>query len=215
MPDLALSSPDQRRSPPPPACCADGHALADGPARENLRVAMDQLSWAESAQGSGHAAVLCHALTEVARALSGLHAYSPAENYLAKALRLACVMGATDSHGDLCCALAEVATNVAELAEARGEPVHAVRAARNRARDHAFEAAGLAAHTADPQWEIKLLLRASDVLDRCGDHDDAVRLQHRALVLMGLTNSDLPDAAWPGGDAASDTPQAAAGTTLM
>jgi hypothetical protein len=134
---------------------------------------------------------------------------------LTKALRLAWVMGATDSRADLSCALAEVATNVAELAEARGEPNHAVRAARDRARDHAFEAAGLAAHTTDPQWEIKLLLRASDVLDRCGDHDDAVHLQHRALVLMGLQNRDLPDDPWPAADAGLDSLPAAAGTALM
>ena len=39
---------------------------------------------------------------------------------------------------------------------------------------------------------MKLLLRASDVLDRCGDHDDAVLLQQRALVLLGLNHPDLP-----------------------
>jgi hypothetical protein len=37
---------------------------------------------------------------------------------------------------------------------------------------------------ADPDWEIKVLLRVSDVLDRCGDRDDAVQLQTRALRLM-------------------------------
>ena len=40
------------------------------------------------------------------------------------------------------------------------------------------------ARVADPQWEIKVLLRVSDVLDRCGDHDDAVELQSRAMRLM-------------------------------
>ena len=48
----------------------------------------------------------------------------------------------------------------------------------------AFEAARVAAHAADPHWEIKVLLRASDVLDRCGDHDDAITMQTRAMTLM-------------------------------
>jgi len=39
------------------------------------------------------------------------------------------------------------------------------------------DAARLAGQTTEPHWEVKLLLRASDVLDRCGDHDDAVLMQ--------------------------------------
>ena len=89
-------------------------------------------------------------------------------------------------------ALAEVATNVAELAQASGEPSDAVRGARSRSRQHAFEVARLAGHTADPQWELKLLLRASDVFDRGGDHDNPVQLQRRALVLMGLQHAAPP-----------------------
>ena len=42
----------------------------------------------------------------------------------------------------------------------------------------------LAGHVADAQWEVTVLLRISDVLDRCGDHDDAVQLQARAMGLM-------------------------------
>ena len=66
------------------------------------------------------------------------------------------------------------------------------RPARDRARDQAFEAARLAGLATDPNWEIRVLLRASDVLDRCGDHDDSVLLQQRALVLMGMGQADLP-----------------------
>ena len=48
-----------------------------------------------------------------------------------------------------------------------------------------FEASATGARSvADPQWEITVLLRVSDVLDRCGDHDDAVALQSRAMRLM-------------------------------
>jgi hypothetical protein len=170
---------------------ADGAPLVDGAARDALRQAMRQLSDAESRTGPSQAATLCHALTEAARALAGLHAYGPAESYLAQALRWAAVLGSPDLRADLQCALAEVATNAADLAQALGESGPASRQARDRARDHAFEAAQLAAQTSDPHWEVKLLLRASDVLDRCGDHDDAVQMQQRALVLMGLHNPEL------------------------
>jgi hypothetical protein len=165
---------------------ADGAAMADGPARDALRQAMHQLSDAQARNDPGMPAALCHALTEAARALAGLHAYSPAESYLAQALRWARLMGGPDLRADLQCALAEVATNAADLAQLRGERGPEGRRARDRARDHAFEAARLAGQTTDPHWEVKLLLRASDVLDRCGDHDDAVHLQQRALALIGL-----------------------------
>ena len=170
---------------------ADGSALGDGVARDALRQAMHQLSDAELVQGKHRAPAMCQALTEAARALAGLHAYGPAESHLAQALRWAMLMGGHDLSADLHCAWAEVATNAADLTDAQGEHGRS-RAARDRARDHAFEAARLAGLTTDPNWEIRLLLRASDVLDRCGDHDDSVLLQQRALVLMGMGQADLP-----------------------
>jgi len=191
MPSTALAEPDARHAQ---GLSADGAPLSSGPERDALRQAMRQLSDVEAQAGPGQPAALCHALTEAARALAGLHAYGPAESYLAQALRWAAVMGGTDLRADLQCALAEVATNAADLAQLRGDTGPAGRRARDRARDHAFEAARLAGQTTDPHWEVKLLLRASDVLDRCGDHDDAVLMQHRALVLMGLNNPELPDA---------------------
>jgi hypothetical protein len=171
---------------------ADGAALGDGAARDLLRQAMQQLGDAELVQGNHRAPALCQALTDAARALAGLHAYGPAESHLAQALRWALQMGGHDLGADLHCAWAEVATNAADLAQAQGERARC-RAALDRARDHACEAARLAGLATDPQWEIRLLLRASDVLDRCGDHDDSVLLQQRALVLMGMGQSTLPD----------------------
>jgi hypothetical protein len=182
----------ERQAPRTEGLRSDGVPLADGPAREVLRQAMRQLDEAEARDDQGLPAAMCHALTEAARALAGLHAYSPAESYLAQALRWACVMGSPDLRADLQCALAEVATNAADLAKLRGERGAEGRRARDRARDHAFEAARLAALVTDSHWEVKLLLRASDVLDRCGDHDDAALMQQRALELMGLNNPDLP-----------------------
>jgi uncharacterized membrane protein YccC len=94
------------------------------------------------------------------------------------------VMGAVDTRADLCCKLAELASQVADLAESNGEQPNTVRRARDRARDQAFEAVRLADQRADPHWEIGLLLRACDVLVRCGDHDDAAQLKLRANKLM-------------------------------
>lgn len=170
---------------------ADGAALGDGTARDALRQAMHQLSDAELVQGGHRAPAMCQALTEAARALAGLHAYGPAESHLAQALRWALQMGGHDLAADLHCAWAEVATNAADLAEAQAEHARS-RAARDRARDQAFEAARLAGLATDPNWEIRVLLRASDVLDRCGDHDDSALLQQRALVLMGMGQAVLP-----------------------
>lgn len=163
--------------------------LGDAAARDALRQALALLDEAERSQAP---AALCHALTETARALAGLQAYAAAEHNLAQAQRWALAMGATDLRADLACAAAELAARAADLARSRGNDGGDVRRARDRARDQAFEAARLAGQTADPHWEIKVLLRASDVLDRCGDHDDAVQMQHRALVLMGLHDPDAP-----------------------
>lgn len=211
---LRAQSPVQRQQRHASGLSADGAALGDGLAREALRQAMHALSAAEASNGSARVPAMCHALTEAARALAGLHAYSPAESHLAQALRWAGLMGGHDLLADLHCAWAEVATNAADLSTAQAEPAHS-RAARDRARDHAFEAARLAGLATDPNWEIRLLLRASDVFDRCGDHDDAMLLQQRALVLMDMGHGDLPaDDALAGGTALDGAPQTAPGTLM-
>jgi hypothetical protein len=179
--------PDHANPPTDPRsiidAAADGQALGTGPARESLWRSLQALSQAELETGPGRPAALCQALTETASALAGLQAYSPAESHLAQALRWAMVMGAVDTRADLCCKLAELASQVADLAESNGEQPNTVRRARDRARDQAFEAVRLADQRADPHWEIGLLLRACDVLARCGDHDDAAKLKLRANKL--------------------------------
>lgn len=163
---------------------ADGMALADGAPREGLRQAVEQLSAAEADTGAGWVARLCQAHKSMAIALSRLQAYSPAQSHLTQALHWATVMGAADVLGDLHCAMAEVATSGAEQARALGASAERLRPLRERCRDLAHEAARWAARTTDPQWELRLLLRASDVLARCGEHDDAAQLQSQALALM-------------------------------
>ena len=163
---------------------ADGLALADGFHRQGLHEAIEQLSAAEADTGSGWVARLCQAHKGMAIALSRLRAYSPAQSHLTQALHWAKVMGAADVRADLHCAMAEVATSGAEQARAHGASPERLRPLQERCRELAHEAARLATQTADPQWEIRLLLRASDVLARCGEHDDAAQLQHQALLLL-------------------------------
>ena len=67
----------------------------------------------------------------------------------------------------------------------------------------------------DPQWEIRVLMRASDVLDRCGDHDDAVLLQQRAMVLMGLHNAAADPAPLQADAGGSDDATSTAPNLLM
>jgi len=185
--DLALHSPAAGQ-------CADGLAVGhDEAARDNLRLAMLQLGEIEFIAGDhphiSFAPALCQALTETARALAAVHAYSTADSYLDKALHWAQVMSSTDTQAELLCAMAEVSANRADLAEAQ-EDRDTRRLARDHAREQSFAAARMARQTTDPQWEIRVLLRASDVLDRLGDHDDAVHIQQRAMELMGLQDSD-------------------------
>ncbi len=154
-------------------------ALPDSPARSALREAAKSLDLAEQFHMPLE---MCLALAQMARCYRGLNALVPAETYLEQAYRWAGVLGAVDQSLELLCQMTETSGALAEqLQNRRGEGAEA---ALERTRDRAFEAAGMAAHVADPQWEIKVLLRISDVLDRCGDHDDAVQLQSRAMRLM-------------------------------
>ena len=208
-PRFRLPHPDWPTGPQPhthtqPHALADGLALADGPRREALRQAVLMLDLAEAASGQTQPALLCHAHKGMAVALSRMQAYSPAQSHLAQALRWATVMGGIDQCADLNCALAEVSASAVEQALAHGAPADSLRHARERCRDLAFEGARLACRTSDPQVEMHLLLRASDVLDRCGDHDDAAQLQQRALHLMGLH----ADTAGLSASADDDTPPA-------
>ena len=67
-------------------------------------------------------------------------------------------------------------------------------AALGRARDYVAQAAERAGQVADSRWEIQVLLRISDVLDRCGDRSEAVLLQTRAMRLMAWEDTaPLPE----------------------
>jgi tetratricopeptide (TPR) repeat protein len=151
----------------------EAQAMLRSPARSALREAAAALDEAERYQQPLEMSL---ALAQVARCYRALQALGPAEACLERALAWARTLGAADQAVEILCLLAETSCSLAELRRSH--------AALERTRDRAFEAAGLAGHVSDPRWEIKVLLRISDVLDRCGDHDDAVQLQSRAMRLM-------------------------------
>ena len=149
-------------------------------AREALREAMSALDAAEAA---GEPARLSQALAHVSRSLRKIGALADAVWYAKRGLQLARGLSAVDASVDALCELAELAVERSALLDDQDEPRGAERL-RDSARDHCFEAAQLALRSADPQWEITVLLRVSDLFDRLGDHDDAIVLQCRAVELM-------------------------------
>lgn len=153
--------------------------LLDEPARQALRQASSEL---DAAERSAQPFAMSQALLQMARSHAALGAAASTEAYLELALRWARMTGSNDHIVDLLCELCEAAALLAEREE--GVRCGNGHRARERARDHAFEASALAGRVADAGWEVQVLLRISDVLNRCGDHDDAAQLQTRAIRLM-------------------------------
>jgi tetratricopeptide (TPR) repeat protein len=165
-----------------------------GPAREALALAIRAL---EAVEFVPVPMLQARALADVAHAYRALGALDVAQSHLQQALRWARCLGA-DAEVELLCELAELA--VAQAAQVQAEDRRAAHAHRERARDHAFEAATLACRAADAHWEVHVLLRVSDALDRCGDHSDAIALQCRALHLLSQDEAPALNAD-PRGDA--------------
>ena len=158
----------------------EGRAMLHSPARTALRQAAAALDEAERYK---QPLEMCLALAQMARCYRGLQALGPAERYLEQALAL----GAHPRRGR---------PERRDPVPAGGNQLFArpncMRATTRAAAMQRWSARAIApsrppawpARVSDPQWEIKVLLRISDVLDRCGDHDDAVELQSRAMRLM-------------------------------
>jgi tetratricopeptide (TPR) repeat protein len=156
-------------------------------AREALRRACDALGRAEA---GGCAALIAQALRGVAQAYGALRAWSTAEAYLEMALRWAAAMQATDAEVEVLCDLCDTGVQLAEQQDAAAPGSGS--AARERVRDHAFSASARAGRVSDADWEVKVLLRVSDALNRLGDHDEAAALQSRALERMsGSPRTDV------------------------
>lgn len=158
----------------------DPAAFPPGPElRDALRTAVARL---DAAELTGRPQELSLALIPVASCYRTLGAHLAAQDVLRQALRHARLVGSSELLTDVLCELAETACRLAE--ELQRADQAGARAARERARDEAFEAASLAHRCTDETWSAQALLRISDVLNRCGDHDDAAWLQARAVVLM-------------------------------
>lgn len=180
------------KAPPMHGLMAEGRSILSSPARSALRQSAAALDKAERFKQPLEMSL---ALAQMARCYRALQAPAPAEWYLERALSWARTLGAVDQSVEILCLLAETSCTLAELHARDG--TRRSHAALERTRDRAFELSRLAGHVADPQWEIKVLLRISDVLDRCGDHDDAVELQSRAMRLMYGPQAGLDGAAHP------------------
>lgn len=151
---------------------------ADPEARAALREAMDAL---DLAQASGLAWAVAEAHLGLARNYRQLGEPGFALALLLQGL--AAAQGA-DQRVELLCHCVGTLAEQAERLEAGRARNTAASAARDAAREHIAEASRLAARVADPHWEVKVLLHLSDVLDRFGDHDDALQLQNRAMRLL-------------------------------
>ena len=156
--------------------------------REALRRAVEALDDAETA---AEPARLSQALAEVARCHRDAGALSEADWYARRGLAVARGLGAVDASVDALCMLAELSHERAQHLDAHDDAPRGVHRLRDAARDHGFEATRLARRAADPQWEIHVLLRVSDLFDRMGDHDDAIALQCRALGLISGSEPPL------------------------
>ncbi len=157
-------------------------AYVDGPPPAALHQALATLL---DARERAQPTEMVLALSQVARCYRALDALALAERYLDQALRWSNLIGAADAEVRLLCELVDVCYDLAVVAQ--GDDPSASRAALERMRDHAFAAAARAGHVSDPNWEVTVLLRVSDALTRCGDHDDALNLQARAMKLMQRT----------------------------
>jgi hypothetical protein len=162
-------------------------------ARRELRAAVAALDAAEAAR---EPAQLSQVLAQVARCHRAVGALAEADWYAKRGLAVARGLPAVDASVDALCALAELALERAERLDTQDEARGAHRL-RDAARDHAFEATKLVQRAADPQWEVTVLLRVSDLFDRLGDHEDAIALQVRALGLITGTEPSLRSQASP------------------
>lgn len=150
----------------------------------------------DEAEIQGRPYEMCAALAHLAACYRADGALDVASALFDQALHWARVSGSTDLLVDLLCQACDLSAGPKPDTDTPpGAPTRRGTGAE-RARSLATEATALSAHVADPAWESKVLLRLSDVLDRLGDHGEALTLQMRALSLMsGSAGSDDAGAA--------------------
>ncbi len=160
-----------------------GHSpfLQESPDRAALGVALTSL---DAAEHRGEPACLAQALTHVAHCYHRVGMSAHRRWYLQQALRFSAMLSAVDTSVDTLCELAEASVDCTDAYDDEEDGPRQAHKARDQARDHVYEAARLASRSSDPQWEVTVLMRVSELLDRMGDHDDAVSLQRRAVGLI-------------------------------
>jgi hypothetical protein len=149
--------------------------------RRNLTHALAEL---DAAEVQGEVARLSQALAQVAECYHAADMAAHRRWYLQQALRFAALLSAVDAKVDLLCQLAEACVDDLHVGADDSKDTRRSHGTRDLVRDHVFEAAQLAGRSADPRWEVTVLLRLGAVLDGLGDHDDAAALQRRALALI-------------------------------
>lgn len=153
--------------------------VTDEHAHEALHLACEVLSHAERC---GRPAILAQAQLGLACCYRALRELEAAEVHLNAALAWARVAQSPDAEVEVLCEWCDVGAQRAAALES--EDTASAHAARERVRDRVFEAGQLAARVSDADWEVKVLLHISDVLNRLGDHDDASQIQARAMRRM-------------------------------
>lgn len=144
------------------------------------------------ARATGQGFRLCEALAALSRIERRAGWLQDAADALDESLRWARVLGGVDNLVDLLCERGELAMDTAcdnntPVAQADADLLLQARAC-------AAEAASLAHQVSCPAWEVKVLLRASDLFNRLGHNGEAVALQARALLRMNASPGTQTDA---------------------
>jgi len=146
----------------------------------SLRLALRSL---ESADASGDGDGWNRALAEVAHCYLAVGDPARAEWHLRQGLRRARTLGQTATSLEVLCEMASAALAVAVRHEHLGE-ARLAHVARERVRDYSFEAVRLLGSTGTHALQAAVLMRLGDLLELCGDNDDAQALHARALRLL-------------------------------
>lgn len=145
----------------------------------DLAAATHRLDQAESRMRPVEMAL---ALLEVGQCYREHSNLDAAEWYLQRGLSWARTLGASHLSIDILCELAQVCAAIADLHDATD--TRRAYSARERARDHGFEAATLAARHGDRRCEASVLGVISAALARCGDLEDCETLRRRQAALL-------------------------------
>jgi hypothetical protein len=146
----------------------------------SLRQALRSL---EKADVRGDGAAWTRALVQVADGYQAAGDPAGAEWHLEQGLRRAHRCGQSETRLQVLCELASAALAAAVRHDDLGED-RLAHIARERVRDHCFEAMRQLSCAAEPTLQAAVLMRLADLLELCGDADDALALHTRALGVL-------------------------------